>query len=172
LDKGIVLYSRRRGKVDRHDGNGLHADNFRTSAATGAEPQDQQRIPVNSSLLNRVALKWLREAKEDADPGFLHLLGLAYWGLENGAEGEWPARDRNAVELQIGLLLRWKPENVIDWLLSNPNGGDREEQESNLLSVLQRAKSPNQAAAFVLNAIYSRQQSVFPALQPAASELR
>jgi hypothetical protein len=36
----------------------------------------------------------------------------------------------------------------------------------------ENAQSPEQAAAFVLNAIYSRQVSVLPALQPAASELR
>jgi hypothetical protein len=45
----------------------------------------------NLGQLNRTAEKWLREAKEYADPGHLHLLTLAAWGIENGADGEWPA---------------------------------------------------------------------------------
>jgi hypothetical protein len=130
-------------------------------------------VPQNNGLLNREALRWLERAKEPADPGYLHLLTLALWGLENGAEGEWPARHRPALEEQVGQLLGWQPKNALAWLLSNPNGpDDRDEQEENLLSDLQNANSPKQAAAFVLNAIYSRQQSVLPALQPAASELR
>src|SRR5262249_21092181 len=32
-------HSRRRGKVDRHDRNCIHADNFRTSPAAGTQPQ-------------------------------------------------------------------------------------------------------------------------------------
>jgi hypothetical protein len=130
-------------------------------------------VPQNNGLLNREALRWLEWAKEPADAEYLHLLTLALWGLENGAEGEWPARHRSAVEEQVGQLLGWKPTNALAWLLSNPDGPeDRDEQEENMLGDLRNANSPKQAAAFVLNAIYSRQQSVLPALQPAASGLR
>jgi hypothetical protein len=84
--------------------------------------------------------------------------------------GEWPAGDRYVVEQQADLLFGWKPENVLPWLLSNPNGPD-DKAEQELLLTLQGARSPEQAATFVLNEIYSRLQSENPALQPAASEL-
>jgi hypothetical protein len=114
-------------------------------------------LPENSIELNQAALKWLREAKADAAPYGLHLLSLAHWGLENGVQGEWPDRDGSSVELQVGLLLGWEAQNVIDWLLSNPNGPDRSEQEANLLSCLENAESAKQAAAYVLSEIYYRQ---------------
>jgi hypothetical protein len=51
-----------------------------------------------------------------------------------------PARDRYGVELQVGHLCGWKPEQIMDWLFNNPNGpDDREEQENNLLSVCYEA---------------------------------
>jgi len=61
--------------------------------------------------------KWLRKAREYAPPDSLHLLTLAFWGLENGVEGEWPERDRPALEEQVGLLLGWDPHNALKWLL-------------------------------------------------------
>jgi hypothetical protein len=82
-------------------------------------------LPENNNLLNRAAHKWLREAREHAPPDNLHLLTLAFWGLENGVRGEWPERDRPALEEQVGLLLGWDPHNALKWLLSNPNGGPR-----------------------------------------------
>jgi hypothetical protein len=57
-------------------------------------------------------------------------------------------------------------------LLSNPNGPERSEQQSNLLNSLKWAADPRRAAAVVLSEIYSRQQAENPALQPTASELR
>jgi hypothetical protein len=73
----------------------------------------------------------------------------------------------------VGHLCGWKPADVLDWLISNPNApDDPHEQEENLLSDLQNAESAEQAAAFVLNTTYSRQVSENPTLQPATSELR
>jgi hypothetical protein len=129
-------------------------------------------LPENNNLLNRAAHKWLREAREYAPPDSLHLLTLAFWGLENGVKGEWPERDRPALEEQVDLLLGWKPENALKWLLSNPNGESRAEQAQDLLKLLHSTDSPRGAAANVLNAIYSRQVADNPALQPAASELQ
>ena len=51
-------------------------------------------LPQNAQRLNRSAWRWLREAKVLPDPYSLHLLELARWGLDNRAEGEWPAGDR------------------------------------------------------------------------------
>jgi hypothetical protein len=79
-------------------------------------------LPENKNVLSRAAHKWLREAGEYAPAPYLHLLTLASWGLENGVQGEWPSRDRTALEEQVGLLFGWKPKNVLAWLVSHPNG--------------------------------------------------
>lgn len=136
---------------------------------TGHKPFVQ---PQNNLPLNRIAHHWLMKARAaSAPPHHLHLLNLARWGLENGAQGEWPARDRYALQEQVSLLFGWKAQNALAWLLSNPEGPDRSEQEANLLSSLKEANSPQQAAALVLSEIYSRQVADNTALQPAASEL-
>lgn len=126
--------------------------------------------PLNSiNALNRAALRVLMEAKAEAPAHHLHLLNLAAWGLENKATGEWPDQDRTALQEQVSLLFGWKPLVVMNWLLSNPNGPDKVEQTVSLLNEMNLASTPKAAAAAVLNAIYSRQQSQNPALQPSAS---
>jgi hypothetical protein len=127
-------------------------------------------VPQNNKPLNREALRWLIQAKESPEPHLLHVLTLAHWGLENGVQGDWRDNHRSAVEEQVGVMLGWEQAVALKWLLSNPDGSDDQEEE--LLRDLQNADSPKRAAAAVLNAIYSRQVSVLPALQPAASELR
>jgi len=128
--------------------------------------------PQNNGALNRAAWRQLKEAKINPQLHHLYLLQLAAWGLENGAQGEWPEQERAFLKDQVDSLFGWtKPESVIAWLLSNPEGPEKSEQQENLLQLLQTADSPQEAAAHVLNAIYSRQVSENPALQPAASEL-
>lgn len=127
---------------------------------------------LNEQPLNLAAHMWLRQAREHAPPHYLHLLTLASWGLENGVEGEWPSRDRAALEQQVGLLFGWNPSNALKWLLGNPEAGSRAEQAQSLLKLLHTTDSPKAAAAHVLNAIYSRQVVDNQALQPAASELQ
>jgi len=125
-------------------------------------------IPENNSPPNRAALKWVREANAPAPGHYLHLLSLAMWGLENGASGEWPDRDRHAIAAQVAVMHAWKPANAMAWLVSNPNGPDHE-QQTNLQNEINQAKSPKQAAALVLAAIYSRMQADNSTLQPAQS---
>lgn len=127
----------------------------------------------NSSILNRAAYRWLMKARaEEKAPHYLYLLSLAAWGLENGAEGDWPERNRYALEEQVNLLFGWKAANVLAWLFCNPNGAeDPKDQESDLLGLLKTTDNPARAAAHILNAIYRRQVSQNPALQPAATEL-
>ena len=134
------------------------------------QPGQSLILRENKNGLSLAAHKWLQEAGAYAPPHDLHLLALASWGLENGVQGEWPSRDRSALEEQVGLLFGWKPKNVLAWLVSNPNGPDPEEQEENLRQALVWAQNARQAAAVVLNEIYSRMKSQLPALQPAASE--
>jgi hypothetical protein len=56
----------------------------------------------NSNRVNQTAL--LEEVKE-VHPHYLHMLSLAFWGLERGVAAEWPDRDRPGVEQEVGLLL-------------------------------------------------------------------
>ena len=50
---------------------------------------------------------------QSAPPHGLYLLDLVHWSLENGAQGEWPQRDRSVVELQVGYLAGWSPADVL-----------------------------------------------------------
>jgi hypothetical protein len=128
-------------------------------------------ISQNNQQPNKLALKWLRQAKADIDPYYLHLLSLASWGLANGAEGDWPEKNQYALKEGVDGLFGWNPANVMNWLFTNPNGPSKLEQQADLVNLLKTASSPKLAAAYVLNAIYSRQVSENTALQPAASEL-
>jgi hypothetical protein len=126
----------------------------------------------NESPLNKAAWKRLKEARESPPQHHLYLLSLAAWGLEQRVEGDWPERERYALQEQVNILFGWKPENVVAWLLSNPNGPDKEEEGASLLQAVRDASSPQNASSAVLNAIWAVQQAECPALQPAASELR
>jgi len=72
------------------------------------------------------------------------------------------------VKLPVGYLAGRSPADVLQLLLSNPNGPSPKEQEQTLLLELRTAKNPKQAAVALLNTIYSRHN---PALQSAASDL-
>jgi hypothetical protein len=130
-------------------------------------------LPENSGRLNQAALHWLSWAVKasDLEPHYLYVLGLASWGLDHGAKGDWPDRENAALRLQVEGLFGWAPKNVLAWLTSNPNGPVGYEQEQNLVSALEQASSSISAAGLVRSAIFSRQVSENPALQPAASEL-
>jgi hypothetical protein len=124
----------------------------------------------NKSPLNKAALEWLREANESTEPHHLYLLSLAAWGLANGSEGDWPDKNQFALEEQVNLLFGWHPANALVWLVSDPNGPSTSEQEEDLLSELENARNPQEAAAYILNRIYGRQEGQNSSLRPAASE--
>lgn len=131
-------------------------------------------LPENSNKLNQAALHWLSRAVKasDLEPHYLYVLALALWGLDHGASGDWPDDRKYALRQQVDGLFGWAPKNAMAWLVSNPEGpDDPKEQEQELVQSLKAAPDPKYAAALLLNAIYSRQVSENPALQPAASEL-
>src|SRR5262245_47646057 len=130
---------RRKASVSRNPGRLLRASAKFLSLTKAAiakrlreQPGQSIILPENKSVLGPAAHKWLRKAGKYAPPHNLHLPTLASWGLENGVQGEWRSRDRPALEEQVGRLFGWEPKNVLDWLVSNPNGPDPEEQEQNL----------------------------------------
>src|SRR5262245_57340379 len=105
---------------------------------------------ANEGPINQAALEWLKDANADAPEHHLHVLNLEDWGLEHGAQGDWPERERHALQAQVEAMFAWAPENVRAFLLTNPEGPDRAEQFSNLTRALMKANNPQQAAAFVL----------------------
>jgi hypothetical protein len=124
-----------------------------------------ERLALNDRLVNRAAWKWLKEAKAEVDPYRLHLLTLAWWGWDNGVRVDRRKDRWEALELQLGYLSGWKPEDVMSWLCENPDGPGAKEQEESLLIWLKGARSPLSAAAGVLEDIWSRQQAAYPALR-------
>jgi hypothetical protein len=126
---------------------------------------------LNQKPLNASALSWLRKAGEVSDPGALHLLTLANWGVEQGLAKPILGGQAYVLEGQVGELLGWNPRAAMDWLVSNRNGPSPEGQELELLVALEAAESPRAAATLVLRVILDAQIAATPSLQPAASEL-
>lgn len=126
-------------------------------------------LPQNNMALNRAALRWLKEARARAPNHYLHLLNLAHYGLEMGQAENW-GENRAAIRQQVDGLFGWKAADALLWMLSNPEAGDREEQQASLHRLLETSEDPESAAGHVLWTIWRRQVSQNPALQPAASE--
>jgi hypothetical protein len=108
----------------------------------------------NDKLVNLAARQWLTHAKVQSHPSRLHILTLALWGFENGAEGDWPESLRGAVEMQLEDLALRSANDLMRWLFSNPEEGDPHEQEQYLLQLLKQANGPLQAAEIVLCTIW------------------
>ena len=118
------------------------------------ERRAREAARENDRLVNLAARRWFKEAKVQPDPYHLHLLTLAQWGFENGAEGDWPEDLRDAVEIQLEDLAQWKSEHLMKWLFANDTDGSPYEQEQGLLHDLKTAKNPLDAAEFVLCTIW------------------
>jgi len=121
-----------------------------------------QVAPVNQWQLNQIAKRWLRQAREPAEPMSPFLFQLAKWGLEQGAAVRAPAAPnhptRADLEHLIDLLLEPGAKAAMratEWLLSNPNMS-RPEQATHLASQLEAAKNPQESAQIVLEATFDR----------------
>jgi hypothetical protein len=115
-------------------------------------------VPSNNWPINRAALKWLREAKESPQQDASYVAQLAMWGLEKGivdvSRPLSPSQpERHELELVVGTVFGWEPEEASEWFLSNPNL-EREEQEDNLAWLLEQAKSPQEAAQIAVETAY------------------
>jgi hypothetical protein len=140
-------------------------------------PANPQKVAqANRHPLNKAALARLKQAKADGPETYqLHLLALAWWGLEQGAQAAGrDAHQHSLVEGQLGRLESWEPQNVLKWLVNSPEGpDDPAEQQASLRRLLADAPSPKAAAAHLLEWIGDRMQAGgVSAFQPAASELR
>lgn len=110
----------------------------------------------NSSPLNRQALRWLEQAKVETSDQQSYLAQLAAWGLEQ-AEIQPSAPnhpDSHDLTMAIDALLGADPQRATEWFLENPEL-EPAEQESNLLSDLQQAANPEEAARRTVESAYS-----------------
>src|SRR5262249_27620868 len=110
----------------------------------------------NRRPINQAALAWLKEVKAAEDPSSgLHVLTLALWGFEHGVEVALrdPA-ERGNLELRVGMLCERPSDQVMRWLVSNPEGEeDLKLQEADLLSWIEGAETAEEAAMRVLETI-------------------
>jgi hypothetical protein len=132
-----------------------------------SEPHE---VPVNKWPINQAALAWLRQAKEHPEPAVAYLAQLARWGLDNDQVQVSPPispqqpQPESVREFVARLVLAHGPvpaERATRLILSNPSL-TMEEQRDNLLSELQEADDPEQAAQLVVRAIYDLMVVVHP----------
>jgi hypothetical protein len=129
-------------------------------------------IPANGWPLNQAAKRWLLQAKVSPDPNYLYLVQLLNLGFEENltipGQGQ---RYRADLELAAGQLFapELKPVEIMEWLLSNPNGPDQPEQSQTLQSFLEDAKSWEEAAQSLMEWFYDLKAGQDPYYRPAAS---
>jgi hypothetical protein len=127
---------------------------------------------ANHDPLNRIAKVWLNKARAFDLMDGVHLHSLAWWGLD-AANVDVPNMDRGVrqtyLPLTVGQMFDWQPQNWMNWLFSNLDAGEIEEQRDALLFALQVAECPSEAAIHVLEIIVARLQSELPLYQRTAS---
>jgi hypothetical protein len=101
---------------------------------------EMTEAPSNQSPIEQLALKWLQTAEANYEPGMSYLAQLAYWGLEKGEIEDWGSSPRYELEDMVSALLGLKVD----------------EQATFLLSKLQQAESPQEAALVVIEVAYDR----------------
>ena len=110
----------------------------------------------NQGPINQAVLAWVTEVKAAEDPsnGF-HVLTLALWGLEQGVSVPLQHdAERGNLELGVGIFCGKPPDQVMRWLVSNPEGEeDPKLQEADLLSWIEGAETAEEAAMRVLETI-------------------
>lgn len=129
-----------------------------------------QEVPVNKWPINQAALEWLHKAKEHPDPERPYVLQLATWGLE--ADQIYlpppiaPSQPEPEAVKQVAYGLgeargRAETYEAMRRLFGNPNLTHKEEQD-NLLSSLQQATSPQEAAQATIQVIYDLMVATSP----------
>lgn len=118
-------------------------------------------VPVNRLPINRLALRFLEAAKEGVNPSSLYLAQLAQWGLDQGLQvpdrKTWDQPEPQAVEELVGRLVladgAEPAHHALRALFGNRNL-EQAEQLASLRNRLERAGSPEVAAAEVLEVVY------------------
>jgi hypothetical protein len=118
-----------------------------------------RELGVNRWPVNRLALRWLREARLPVSPDLPYLVQL----LSQGFEADLPLlgqgqKYRADLDLAAGQLLdpSLNPADVMRWLTNSPSGPSPSEQLQTLQSSLEQAKSWQEAAQNLMEWFYDR----------------
>jgi hypothetical protein len=129
-------------------------------------------LPVNRQPVNQEALKWLRAAREPADPLLPYLAQLVNLGFQQNLPvpglGDRYWAD---LELAAGQLLdpKLNPVLLMRWFQNNPNGPPEPEQSQSLEALLGEAANWEAAAQAVMEVFYDRLAAEHPAFRGGES---
>lgn len=134
--------------------------------------QTVRELPVNRWPLNQVAFQWLSQGRLPASPDLPYLVQLLSEGFQVGLpvpglgqKYRWELEQASAELLDRSL----NPVLVMRWFTNNPNTPSQAEQSQTLLSLLEQAKSWEEAAQGLMEWFYDRKAAQDPYYQPAAS---
>src|SRR5215469_1777017 len=129
-------------------------------------------LPVNQWPVNQAAQRWLRQANQPPDPHSPYLVQLLNLGFQSslflpGQGQQYRAElSQAASELYDPSL---DPVKVMRWFQSNPQGPSWAEQSQTLLSLLEQARSWEEAAQSLMEWFYDLKAGQDPYYRPAAS---
>jgi hypothetical protein len=120
-------------------------------------PESPRESLANQWPLNQLAKRWLDEALLPASPDLPYLAQLLWEGFEaglvipgQGQQYRWELHQAAGQLLDRSL----DPVDVIHWFISNPDGGDEEEQGDTLQTFLEESRSWEEAAQNVMEWFY------------------
>ena len=124
----------------------------------------KEPLPLNCSPLNQRCKQVLLQLDPDeSDPSVLYSLQLAIWGLEN-LRLSGPSADYQPCLLQQAeIMLGWKPEDVQDLLMPQPEPGGWHLGED----WLGESADPEGLAAKLATELVDNLQQEFPQLGPS-----
>lgn len=107
---------------------------------------------LNQLPQNQIALRWLKQAKAEADPTKPYLLQLLWWGVEESGlkfpdqPDQGYDRKERLLQATLDLLNDLDPQRAVEYVL----------QDENLpWPNLERAETPEDAASLALDALES-----------------
>lgn len=122
---------------------------------------------LNRSPLNQTCKQVLLQlAPDEADPYYLYSLQLAIWRLAKKQMGGPSAEYQHNLLEQAEIMLGWKPENVQDWLMPEPEAGGWQLGED----WLRDSPDPEEIAARLTTQLSENLQQEFPNLGPPTEQ--
>ena len=120
-----------------------------------------EQLPENRHPLNQKANELLRQAGQHTSPGFLHLLNLMSWTLEQPNHGL--REDLHPIlEDAVSSLLNDQPKRSLKWLLY-----DQEDPSEPLMSLPELENlSPLEAGQLLLDLPHRKLSSLLPNYPP------
>ena len=129
----------------------------------------QESLPANRWPLNRLALRWLNEAREPVRVDLPYLPQLLWLGFERNLPVPGaPEREWGSLELAAGQMLdpSLDPLRIMRWFQNNPDGPEESEQSRNLQALLREAKNWEEAAQSLMEIFWDLLSATNPVFRP------